>query len=297
MKFTLSRIMTETVLQKRKDTLISRLLLLFPVSLLLLQLCMIRAEAGQSHVDAGIWLRVRPEILFSENTDESAQEQYRKLISEDDISYNPENWLRRGEYYYYRSRVGIGETVEFMDGFRIAEKLAKEAEGLSFRLVITAQAAEVFPGDKGYEEPGEAVFLQSPAEYAQGLNSDQSLVRNGVSIVIREYSLENGRLVDYQNDRIVMPGEYVSKIVCITPEGEVSRKVTSRSESSQETTAAQSSVQQTAAVKNGRTAPKTGENDTALFWELILLLCAVGMTALILHKKLRSRISRKNSER
>ena len=96
--------------------------------------------------------------------------------------------------------------------------------GKTFNVVVTVEAAEAFPGDSGWNEGSAAVYSQSFDMSKQNAEKNGVSVQQGdIRIRLEEFQDVNGKEQPYENNRIVVPGETVSKIVRITVEGEKSK--------------------------------------------------------------------------
>lgn len=138
------------------------------------------------------------------------------------LEISNDGWSKSGNWYYYNVPVNPGDKVRLINGVRIPYEWNNKTVDKKFRLIVTVEAGEVAPGDTGWNKNTEAVYSQDFTVWSQGYKTDEDVwVEEGkLKIRINEYQLDDkGKEVTYVNDKIVVPGQFVSKIVEIEVDG------------------------------------------------------------------------------
>ncbi len=183
----------------------------------MLVMLFIRAPMPAHAAETGtnVWIRAR--ISYeSDGTLEGLSDEMFTLSSSD--------WQKKDGWYYYGKPVEPGRSVDFIKGVQIPYSWNNSVSGKSFSIVVKVEAAEAFPGDPGWNEGSSAVYSGTFDFSKQNAESGGISVRQGnIRIRLEEYQEINGKEQPYENNRIVIPGEKVSKIVRITVDGEKSK--------------------------------------------------------------------------
>lgn len=145
-------------------------------------------------------------------------------LSDEMVTLASDKWSKKNGYYYYTSPLQSGQSVDLMKSVQIPVSWNNNDSGKTFNVVVTVEAAEAFPGDSGWNEGSAAVYSQSFDMSKQNAEKNGVSVQQGnIRIRLEEFQNVNGKEQPYENNRIVVPGETVSKIVRITVEGEKSK--------------------------------------------------------------------------
>lgn len=139
------------------------------------------------------------------------------------IEFSNDGWTRTGDWFYYNMPVKPGDKVRLINGVKIPHEWDNTTADKKFRLIVTVEASEVAPGETGWDENTNAAFSEDFTVWSQGYKTDEDVwVKEGKLLVrINEYQLgEDGKLETYVNDKVVVPGQFVSKIVEIEVDGE-----------------------------------------------------------------------------
>ena len=136
-------------------------------------------------------------------------------------------WKKIDGWFYYNKPVVSGQKLRFMDGVRIPEDWDNTAAGKSFKVIVTVQLSEVPAGEAGWDE-NQALAYESTfdlwAQNYEKTHRTSKIFRGDIKVTLKEYQLDkNGNEVDYVYDKIVVPGQVVSKIVEFTVTGTPTR--------------------------------------------------------------------------
>ena len=100
-----------------------------------------------------------------------------------------EGWVLEDGIYRYRGNVRAGEEIRFMEGFRLSDRIGKEAENTRFSLQIRALVRE----QKG-----------------KGISR-----RSRIRVDIYEYETDQtGKRIPFRQGKLTTPGDFVEKRVC-----------------------------------------------------------------------------------
>lgn len=144
-------------------------------------------------------------------------------LSDSIITFSSDKWKKTGDWYYYSDPVESGQKVRFIDGVSLPTDWTSEQSDLNFKIIITVEAAEVASGENGWNENKEASYSQTFELWNSGYEHDEDIyVKKGnLTVTVNEYQLDSkGREVAYENDKVVLPGQFVSKIVEFQLNGE-----------------------------------------------------------------------------
>lgn len=168
---------------------------------------------GQTEENTG-WLRAKLSYEFDSGV---------TGLSDDIIIFGSDKWKKTGDWYYYSDPVESGQKIRFIDGVKIPSSWTNNLIDKGFRIIVTVEAAEVAPGESGWNRYSETVFAQSFELWNNRYTHDEDIyVKQGkLTVSINEYQMDkNGKLVKYVNNKVVTPGQTVSKIVEFELNGE-----------------------------------------------------------------------------
>lgn len=134
----------------------------------------------------------------------------------DDILHFTEGWTKVDDWYYYNKPVKPGDKVRFITGIDVPAEWTEEIENKGFRVIVTVEASEVAPKDSGWDQNTKVQYSENFDLWNVNYKTaDDIVIKEGkLDVTIHEYQLdENGKEVDYVNDKIVVPGQKISKIV------------------------------------------------------------------------------------
>lgn len=145
-------------------------------------------------------------------------------VSDEMVTLSSDRWTKKDGWYYYSSPLESGDTVELMRSVRVPADWDNDDAGKSFSVIVKVEAAEAFTTDTGWKDGAAVVYSQSfelsgQAEKAAGY----TITQGNITVRLEEFQEENGKETPYENGKVVVPGETVSKIVRITVEGEKSK--------------------------------------------------------------------------
>lgn len=139
------------------------------------------------------------------------------------LEFSNDAWTKEDGWYYYNIPVNPGDKVRLINGVKIPHEWEDDISDKTFRLIVTVEASEVAPGDTGWNKNKDATFSEDFTVWSQGYKTDEDIwvKEGGIRVRINEYQLdEDGNLETYVNDKVVVPGQFVSKIVEIELDGE-----------------------------------------------------------------------------
>ena len=124
-------------------------------------------------------------------------------------------------WYYYQNEVRSGDVVPFIQGVMIPFQWTNDVKNKEFSIKITVEAAEAKQGDAGWNENSEVAYcaiydLLNTSGKRQQLTEP---IRTGhMTVTLNEWQRddEDGRIYKYENDKVIVPGAYISKIVEFT---------------------------------------------------------------------------------
>lgn len=128
-----------------------------------------------------------------------------------------DGWEKKSDgWYYYNRDVSPGDRVRFITNVKIPESWNNSVSNKKFRVIVTAELAEVAPKDDGWDANTPIAYSKSFDLWSMGYEHDEDVwVEEGKTwIMINEYQLDkDGNEVPYVNDKIITPGQLISKIV------------------------------------------------------------------------------------
>lgn len=172
-------------------------------------------QAVQS-LETTVWIRAKLEYPSSDGV---------KDIGDDNIEMASSKWTKKGEYYYYADPVRSGESIDLMKSVWIPSDWDNSYANKNFSVIVTVEASEVLPTDTGWNENSEVSYSQTFDTSVKGAEQQNLQVTKGnITIGLKEYQVDSktGKEEEYVNDKIITPGEKVSKIVRITVNGDKS---------------------------------------------------------------------------
>lgn len=133
------------------------------------------------------------------------------------IRFDSRLWKRGNDgWYYYSIPVSSGDKIGFIKGITLPDEWDSDVENKEFSVIVTVEASEVKSGDAGWNKNSSVAYkkdycLMTSSSSESTINE----IRNGgMKVTIKEYQKEeDGSIVPYENDKLVVPGQYVSKIV------------------------------------------------------------------------------------
>ena len=153
------------------------------------------------------WLRAKITYEYDEGLDG---------LSDKMINFASEKWKKDGDWYYYSDPVESGQKIRFINGVQLPTEWTSEQSDLGFRIVITVEASEVAKGEDGWDENKEASYSETFELWNNGYEHAEDIyVKEGdIKVTVNEYQLDDdGKEVPYENDKVITPGQHVSKIV------------------------------------------------------------------------------------
>lgn len=127
-----------------------------------------------------------------------------------------ENWKKTNGWYYYKKPVNPGDRVRFITGLTVPTEWTNELIDKTFHVVVHVEASEVAPGDTGWDENTEISYSKTFDIWNAGYAHDEDVwVEEGhLTVSINEYQLDkDGNEMPYVNDKVITPGQPISKIV------------------------------------------------------------------------------------
>lgn len=134
----------------------------------------------------------------------------------DDIVDFAAGWTKKDDWYYYDKPLVPGDKVRFISCVHVPAEWGNEMVGKCFKVIVTAEASEVAPEDTGWDENTDILYSKTFDLWSIGYEHDESVtIQEGtLTIKINEYQLDSyGNEVIYENDKIIVPGQAISKIV------------------------------------------------------------------------------------
>lgn len=193
---------------KVKRIMILLMAVILTLSGLLSGLNVLAAEPGESRV----YLRAKLEYQAEGGL---------KGLTDETLTFSSDKWKKDGDFYYYEDPVKSGETVELIKAVRVPSDWNNDTSGKKFSLIVTIEASECLTTDSGWKQNFAPSYAQT-FDFAKKTAEVQGMtVKQGnISITLQEYQKnQDGSESEYKNNKIVVPGETVSKIVRVTVNG------------------------------------------------------------------------------
>lgn len=128
-----------------------------------------------------------------------------------------EGWSKKSDgWYYYNRDVSPGDRIRFISNVKIPTSWDNSVSNKKFRVIVTAELAEVAPKDEGWDANTPIAYSKSFDLWSMGYEHDEDVwIEEGKTwIMINEYQLDkDGNEVPYVNDKIITSGQLISKIV------------------------------------------------------------------------------------
>lgn len=132
---------------------------------------------------------------------------------DDSIITFADGWSKTDGWFYYKDPVKPGEKVRFITAVSVPASWTEDLENKAFKVVVTVEASEMPPGS--WNGNTEVLYSKTFDMWSIGYetSSDLEVRRGSLTVDIHEYQLEDGKEVTYVNDKIIVPGQTISKIV------------------------------------------------------------------------------------
>ena len=172
-----------------------------------------KTQAVQS-LETTVWVRAKLEYKSADGI---------KDLNDGNVEMASSKWTKRGEYYYYADPVKSGESIDLMKSVQIPSDWDNSYANKNFSVIVTVEASEVLPTDIGWNDNSEVSYSQTFDTSVKGAEQQNLQVTKGnISVGLKEYQINSktGKEEDYVNDKVITPGENVSKIVRITINGD-----------------------------------------------------------------------------
>lgn len=169
--------------------------------------------ATQTISEPTVWLRAKLEYKSDDGISD---------ITDDNIEMASDKWKKQGDYFYYSDPVKSGDTIDLMKSVQISSTWTEKNANKKFSIVVTVEASECLPTDTGWNSNSEIAYSQSFETSLAGANkANLEVTKGNITVALKEYQLnaKTGKEEDYKNDKIITPGEKVSKIVRLTING------------------------------------------------------------------------------
>ena len=132
-------------------------------------------------------------------------------------------WEKKEDgWYYYKFNVKPGDKVRFITCVHVPPEWTEKLENKKFRIIVTAELSEVAPEDTGWDSNTKVNYQKTFDVWSQGYAHDEDVwIEEGkTTIKVNEYQLDkDGKEVPYENDKLITPGQPVSKIVELEIDG------------------------------------------------------------------------------
>lgn len=188
--------------------------LLFAVLLLLSHSMPVMAAGTRSRVTSTTETRVPNKGWIRAKLDYECDEGVTGLC--DDIIDFAEGWYQTDGWFYYREPVVPGDKVRFITGITVPAEWTEDLQNKNFAVIVTVEAAEAVQKDSGYFQNDEAIYSETFDLWSTGyVRPENVAIREGrLTVDIHEYQLnKDGDEVPYVNDKVIVPGQPISKIV------------------------------------------------------------------------------------
>lgn len=192
-------------------TAMSRLTVFLMAILMSLSCIMpVHASENQDH----LWVRAKISYEFDKALEKFGDEA---------IHISSDKWKKDGDWYYYQDALNSGQTVTLFDSVTLPTSWGNSTSEKKFNITVTVECAEVIPGETGWNESRPASFSQDFNVWYNGYShaEDVYVQQGNISVSLKEYQLDkDGKKVSYVNNKRVLPGQKISKIVEITVLGD-----------------------------------------------------------------------------
>lgn len=165
------------------------------------------------------WVRARLDYEYDEGI----------IGLDDSIIDFADGWEKKDDgWYYYKSSVKPGDKVRFITCVHVPAEWTEKLENKKFCIIATAELSEVAPKDSGWDANTEIHYKKTFDVWNMGYQHDEDVwIEEGrTTIKINEYQLDkDGEEVPYKNDKLITPGQPVSKIVELEIDGTMGANV------------------------------------------------------------------------
>lgn len=148
-----------------------------------------------------------------------------KGVDDNSVTF-ADGWTKSGDWYYYKDPVESGDTLTFIKGVKFPTEWGNETAEHDFDIIVIVECAEVVTGDTGWDANTDVTYSQTFSIWKKNYQDQGKLQQNQyihagtIKAVVNEYQLDdNGKEIAYQNDKMIVPGQRVDKIVKITIQG------------------------------------------------------------------------------
>ncbi len=148
------------------------------------------------------------------------------------------NWSKGSDgWYYYKNAVDANKEITFIKSVSVPSTFTNKDSGQKFDVKITAEAEQVITGSSGWDSNRAADYSQSYEDATSTNDSTKTFTKGTIALAISEYQLNSsGQEVTYVDNKSVVPGQVVSKIVKIKYTGTVGNvKTTPKTEEKKKT--------------------------------------------------------------
>lgn len=148
---------------------------------------------------------------------------------DDSIIDFADGWEKKDDgWYYYKSSVKPGDKIRFITCVHVPAEWTEKLENKKFCIIATAELSEVAPKDSGWDANTEIHYKKTFDVWNMGYQHDEDVwIEEGrTTIKINEYQLDkDGKEIPYKNDKLITPGQPVSKIVELEIDGTMGANV------------------------------------------------------------------------
>ncbi len=178
---------------------------------LLLQLPVRPVEAAGLSTTAKGWIRARIDYSYDSGI---------TRLNDKRITFSA-GWGAKQEdgWYYYGYPVKSGDSVTFIEGVTFPTTWTKAVQNKEFSITVTIEVTEMTAANAdGWNSNTAACYSCTfPFFSSSGTGETTASLQSGrLKISVNEYEVdENGIWSEYENDQMITPGQFVSKIVVI----------------------------------------------------------------------------------
>ena len=142
----------------------------------------------------------------------------------DDIIEFVDGWQKTGDWFYYKDPVSPGDKIRFITGVKVPVTWTEDLQNKNFAVIVTVEVSEVAPNDTGWDNNTDILYAKNFDLWSIGYERDENvIIKEGkLAVDINEYQLDaNGKEIPYVNDKTIVPGQSISKIVEFELTGEL----------------------------------------------------------------------------
>lgn len=248
-------------------------------------------SAESKTTDNCVWMRAKAEYSLSGMSDQGTT--------------FASGWTKGdGDWYYYKDKVELGKEITFIESVTVPTTLTNKESGNKFTVKVFVEAEQAFSGSEGWNANRSADYSQSYSDAAKSDNKNLTFSQGTIHIAINEYQKDaNGNVTAYTDNKSVVPGQKISKIVKIKLTGKVGNVTeTKKKEETPKTTptttpkpSTVASATDQAGVPNVTSVgsvmndgvPGTGDNAPTAILAICWLVAAIGFACFMGQKKKR----------